>query len=102
MKPETITRNTRAAQKTRSRSHMPRLDTIQMVEEVISKAKGFDSKNKLWRALPKQVQYKTFTTILSYLEKSNKIMYDKHGAIMWIMADNPKLKKLYRESTILR
>ena len=102
MKPETITRNTKTAQKTRSRSsHMPRLDTIQMVEEVISKAKEFDSKNKLWRALPKQVQYKTFTTILNYLEKSNKIMYDKHGAIMWILADNPKLKKLYRESTIL-
>jgi hypothetical protein len=101
MKPETIMRNTKAAQKTRSRSsHMPRLDTIQMVEEVISKAKEFDSKNKLWRALPKQVQYKTFTTILNYLEKSNKIMYDKLGAIMWILADNPKLKKLHRESTV--
>jgi len=83
-------------------SHMPRLDTIKMVEDIISKHKEFSSKNKLWRALPKQVQYKTFTTILAYLEKSNKIMYDKKGSILWIFADNPKLKKLHKKSTILR
>ncbi|MGI0083296.1 MAG: hypothetical protein ACREAF_02725 [Nitrosopumilaceae archaeon] len=83
-------------------SHMPRLDTIQMVEEIISKEKEFGSKNKLWRTLPKQVQYKTLTTILDYLEKSNKIMYDKNGAILWIFADNPKLKKLHKASTVLR
>ena len=82
--------------------HMPRLDTIQMVEEIISGKKEFSSKNRLWRTLPKQVQYKTFTTILNYLEKSNKIMYDKKGSILWIFADNPKLKKLHRESTVLR
>lgn len=83
-------------------SHMPRLDTIEMVEELISEKKEFSSKNRLWRALPKQVQYKTFTTILDYLEKSNKIMYDKKDTILWIFADNPKLKKLHRESTVLR
>ncbi|MDP3780721.1 MAG: hypothetical protein Q8Q69_05990 [Nitrosopumilaceae archaeon] len=83
-------------------SHMPRLDTIQMVEDMLSEAKEFDSKNKLWRALPKQVQYKTFTTILDYLQKSNKIIYDKDGSILWIFVDNPKLKKLHRESTVLR
>lgn len=83
-------------------SHMPRLDTIQMVEEIISGKKEFSSKNRLWRTLPKQVQYKTFTTILDYLEKSNKIMYDKEGAILWIFADNPKLKKLHKKSSVLR
>ncbi|MGB9125490.1 MAG: hypothetical protein WA833_01930 [Nitrosotalea sp.] len=86
----------------RAISHMPRLDTIEMVEELISDKKEFSSKNRLWRSLPKQVQYKTFTTILDYLEKSNKIMYDKKGAILWIFADNPKLKKLHRESTLLK
>ena len=83
-------------------SHMPRLDTIEMVEDLISDKKEFSSKNRLWRALPKQVQYKTFTTILDYLEKSNKIMYDKKGAILWIFANNPKIKRLHRESTVLR
>ena len=81
--------------------HMPRLDTIEMVEEMISGQKEFDSKHKLWRSLPKQVQYKTFTTILDYLEKSNKIMYDKNGAVLWIFA-NPRLRRLRRESTLTR
>ena len=83
-------------------SHMPRLDTIEMVEETISDKKEFSSKNRLWRALPKQVQYPTLLTILNYLEKSNKIMYDKKGAILWIFANNPKIKRLHRESTVLR
>ncbi|MDE1764636.1 MAG: hypothetical protein KGI27_00025 [Thaumarchaeota archaeon] len=83
-------------------AHMPRLDTIEMVEETISVKKEFSSKNRLWRALPKQVQYHTLLTILNYLEKSNKIMYDKEGSILWIFEDNPKIKKLRRESTILR
>jgi len=86
----------------RTISHMPRLDTIEMVEELISDKKEFSSKNRLWRALPKQVQYPTLLTILKYLEKSNKIIYDKEGAILWIFADNPKIKKLHRESTLLR
>jgi hypothetical protein len=86
----------------RTTSHMPRLDTIEMVEEAISDKKEFSSKNRLWRALPKQVQYPTLLTILNYLEKSNKIMYDKKGAILWIFADTPKIKKLHRESTVLR
>jgi len=81
---------------------MPRLDTIEMVEELISDKKEFSSKNRLWRALPKQVQYPTLLTILKYLERSNKIMYDKEGSILWIFADNPKLKKLHKESTLLR
>lgn len=89
-------------QSSRAMSHMPRLDTIKMVEDMISKQKEFSSKNRLWRSLPKQVQYKTFTTILDYLEKSNKIMYDKEGTILWIFVDNPKLRKLHRESTVLR
>jgi len=82
--------------------HMPRLDTIKMVEKIISDKKEFSSKNKLWRNLPKQVQYPTFLTILNYLEKSNKIMYDKKGTILWIFADNPKLKKLHEKAVVLR
>jgi len=99
----TTTRDKAKSSKAGSReSHMPRLDTIQMVEGMIAKSKGFDSKSKLWRALPKQMQYKTLTTILDYLEKSNKIMFSKDGAIMWILADNPKLRKLHRESVTFR
>ncbi len=79
-------------------NHSPRLDTILMVENAIKKMKMYTSKNQLWRNLPRQVQYQTFNEILKYLESSNKITYDKDGAIIWIFADNPKLKKLLVEA----
>lgn len=83
-------------------THMPRLDTILMVEKAIKEAKRYPSKNQLFRSLEKQVQYQTLNTILDYLESSNKIIYDEEGAIIWIFADNRKLRKLLAESTRLR
>lgn len=79
----------------------PTLDTIKMVEQTLSKILQYSSKNSLWRALPRQVQYPTFKAVLDYLEESNKIMYDKDGSIVWIFADNPKLKKLLKTSKSL-
>ena len=79
----------------------PTLDTIKMVEQMLSKMSEYSSKNKLWRALPRQVQYPTFKAVLDYLEGSNKIMYDKDGTIIWIFADNPKLKRLKETSKSL-
>lgn len=79
----------------------PTLDTIKMVEQVLSKNQHYSSKNRLWRSLPRQVQYPTFRAILDYLEESNKIMYDRNGTIIWIFADNPKLKKLLKTSKSL-
>jgi hypothetical protein len=76
----------------------PTLDTIRMVERTLSKMQEYPSKNRLWRALPRQVQYPTFKAILDYLEESKKIIYDKDGTIIWIVADNSKLKKLVRSS----
>jgi hypothetical protein len=83
-------------------THMPRLDTIKMVESTLKKQKRYLTKNQLWRALPKQVQYPTFKKILDYLEESNKIIYDKDGTIVWVFADNAKLKRLLRQSAALR
>lgn len=79
----------------------PTLDTIKMVEQTLSKMSEYSSKNKLWRALPRQMQYPTFKSVLDYLEESNKIMYDKDGTIIWIFADNPKLKRLNETSKSL-
>lgn len=79
----------------------PTLDTIKMVEQVLSEMSEYSSKNKLWRALPRQVQYPTFKAVLDYLEGSNKIMYDKDGTIIWIFVDNPKLKRLKETSKSL-
>lgn len=90
----------RVLQSKRSKSNPanPTLDTIRMVEQTISKMQEYPSKNRLWRALPRQVQYPTFKAILDYLEESNKIIYDKDGTIVWIVADNSKLKKLLKSS----
>jgi hypothetical protein len=78
--------------------HEPTLPTIQMVEAAIKAAKEYPSKYKLWRSLPKSMQYQTLEKVLNYLEASNKIMIDKDGAIIWIFADNPKLEKLLEGS----
>ncbi len=84
-------------------THTPTLRTIQMIEDVLAKQKEFSSRNKLSRALPKQIQPKTIDAVLNYLEKSNKIMRDKTGALLWIFAANsPKLMKLHKRSTRLR
>lgn len=87
--------------KKRIPKHMPRLDTIKMVEDVLKSDKTFSSKNQLWRGLPKQVQYPTFVTILDYLEQSNKIIYAKDGSIVWTFVDNPLARKSLEESTPL-
>lgn len=78
--------------------HMPRLDTVLMVEDTIKKLDYYPTKNQLWRALPKMVMWQTFNIILDYLTKSNKIIIDKKGEIVWVFADNPKVKKLLAES----
>ncbi|MDE1763716.1 MAG: hypothetical protein KGH88_05680 [Thaumarchaeota archaeon] len=85
----------------RTNASNPTLDTIRMIEQVLSKSLQYTSKNKLWRALPRQVQYPTFKAVLDYLEESNKIMYDRDGSIIWTFADNPKLKKLLKSSRSL-
>lgn len=86
------------SKKTKANLANPTLDTIRMVEQTLSKMQDYPTKNKLWRALPRQVQYPTFKAILDYLEESNKIIYDKDGTIVWIVADNSKLKKLLKHS----
>ncbi|WKT58103.1 hypothetical protein QVH35_00800 [Candidatus Nitrosotenuis chungbukensis] len=73
-----------------------------MIEEVLAKEKEFSSRNKLSRALPKQVQQQTIEVVLEYLERSKKIMREG-GAILWIFGDNnPKLMKLHKMSTELK
>lgn len=99
MKTARLSTTQRARKKTPG--HMPRLDTIQMVEKTIKNDKIFYSKNTLWRRLPRQVQYPTFVKILDYLEQSNKIMYEKDGSIVWTFADSAAAKRSLKESTPL-
>ena len=81
--------------------HEPQLDTILMVENAIREAKTYPTKRELLKSLPRQIQYQTFNRILEYLESSNKIVFDGRR-IVWVFADNPKLKGLLESSVRLR
>ncbi len=80
---------------------MPRLDTLEMIEDTIRKEQYFESKTKLWKSLPRGVQYGTLGVALSYLERSNKITRNRDGSIVWIFMEGRKAKKSLDESTEL-
>lgn len=80
------------------RGQGPTLATIQMVTAAIKEAKEYPSKYQLWRSLPKGMAYGKLEEVLRYLESTNQIMIDNDGEIIWILADNPKLKKLLAET----
>jgi hypothetical protein len=69
------------------------LATILMVERAIHKAEGYPTKMALWRALPRKVQYQTFSRVIDYLLSSNKIILNDRE-IVWVFPDNPRLKKM--------
>jgi len=73
--------------------HYPQLDSILMVEGIIQKMKIYPTRMELWKFLPRKMQYQTFKLILDYLERSNKIMFDK-DKIIWIFPNNKKLNEL--------
>ena len=78
--------------------HYPRLDTVMMVEDAIKKAKAYPTRMKLWRSLPRQVQYQTFQLILGYLQKSNKVFITREGKLMWVFTETSAARKLITES----
>ena len=85
------------------KTHSPNLDTIKMIEGVISKHRDFRNNTELYNMLPRGVQHATFKKVLEYLEQSNKIAYDKNGALFWIFAgNNSKIKNLERNSIRLK
>ena len=85
------------------KTHSPNLQTIEMIEEVISEKHDFHTRTDLYDALPRRMQHATFKKVLEYLEKSNKIAFDKNGAVFWIFANNkPGLIKLEQNSTRLK
>ena len=44
------------------------------------------------------IMWQTFNVIIDYLQKSNKIIIDNKGEIIWIFADNPKIMQLKEDS----
>jgi hypothetical protein len=80
---------------------MPRLDTLEMIEDTIRKERYFESRTRLWKALPRGVQYGTLGVALDYLERSNKIAQNKDDSIAWIFMEGERARKSLEESTEL-
>ena len=95
------TKKRHVSPRTTHRQIMPRLDTLEMIEDTIRKEQYFESKTKLWKSLPRGVQYGTLGTALSYLERSNKITQNRDGSIVWIFVESERARKSLEESTEL-
>ncbi|MCD6246824.1 MAG: hypothetical protein J7J87_00105 [Candidatus Diapherotrites archaeon] len=78
--------------------HYPRLDTVLMIEDAIKNAKDYPKRTELWKRLPKKVMYQTYKIVIDYLIESRKVMLTKDDKLVWVFADNKKLKKLIKES----
>ncbi len=77
--------------------HVPRLDTILMIEDAIQRAKEYPTKAALIRSLPRKVMYQTFNLVIEYLQYSKKIFVAKDGRVIWVFDDAEKLNKLMAE-----
>lgn len=81
--------------------HSPTLESVLMVEETIQKYSQECGKYQLWNKLPRKMMYQTFLVILNYLEKSNKIIIDKDGCVIWIY--NPeRIRKAISKNLIIK
>ncbi len=77
-------------------THVPNMNTVLMVEKTLKEHREPMHKMQLWKALPKSTEYPTFTYILGYLESHNLITFDNKGRIVWIAADNSKLREMLK------
>jgi transcriptional regulator CtsR len=77
--------------------HDPTLGTIRMVENAIKRSNTYPTRKALLQSLPRQVQYQTFKRIIDYLLESRKIILNGNE-IVWVFADNAKLKRALAKS----
>lgn len=79
----------------------PTLAAVKMVERTIRKYSQQYGRYQLWKKLPGKMTYRTFRTIVDYLESSNKILIAKDGIVMWTY--NPeRIRSLQERGLIVR
>lgn len=78
-----------------------RFKHAKMIEDAIKNAEACPSVDMLRRSLAGKLSDKEIDKALTQLEKSNKIMFDKEGTVVWIFVDNRELKRLLSSSTEL-
>ena len=75
----------------------PTLDTVKMVEETIEKYNGQFNRTQLWENLPRKVMWRTYKTILNYLEEINKIGIARKNILVYIWNPNHAKKLMKME-----
>lgn len=81
--------------------HEPQMNTIMMVEKAILDAEEYPTRTELWKSLPRQVQYQTFTRVLDLLEAHEQIAFNDKR-IIYTGANSPKLQALIESSVRVR
>ena len=81
--------------------HSPTLDTILMVENALLAIGEYPTKKALRESLPRQIEYQTFNTVLSYLEASGKVMYNGRS-IIYTGINNEQLQALIDRGIIIK
>ena len=81
--------------------HEPRLDTVLMIEKAILDAEEYPTRTKLWKSLPRKIQYQTFKRVIDYLEASGKITFNDN-TILYVGVNNEKLRALIESSVKTR
>lgn len=75
--------------------HSPTLNTVVMVEEMVSKAGEPLTVAELKRRLPRQVMHATLLKVLFYLQESGKILFTPKG-VVWIFAPRAEIEAMKR------
>jgi hypothetical protein len=70
----------------------PTLKNILKIENLLAEYKEFDSKAQLTKKLDVTMRPPVLNVILSYLERSNKVLLDEDGSIIWIYASSTAKK----------
>ena len=78
--------------------HMPRLDTVLMVEDILKEAREVLTLAEIKRRLPRKVMHQTLLQILDYLQVSGKIIIGTKG-ILWVFTERKELNELIKSGT---
>lgn len=81
--------------------HEPNMRTITMVEKAILDSVDYPTKTALWRRLPRQIQFQTYSRVLEYLDAHGLIAFNGN-TIIYTGVNNEKLKRLLATSTQVR
>jgi hypothetical protein len=84
----------------KSSARSPNLQTVLMVEKFIKDNSGEYKKTELFNKLPKKVMWQTFQVIMSYLENTLRVVYDKEGYAVYIW--NPELAERIKNRPAVR